>query len=84
MVPLHAWAVQGHGKLTVRDRTEIFENVNQLTGRGAAVLKISSELEEVIGFCDRVAVMRDGSIVRTLERDEIERERVIELAVGGN
>jgi len=30
-VPLHQWAVAGHGKLTVRDRTEIFENV-----RGAA------------------------------------------------
>ena len=65
-------------------KAEIFEIVNQLTGRAAAVLMISSELEEVIGFCDRVAVMRDGSIVRTLERDEIERERVIELAVGGN
>ncbi len=44
---------------------------------------ISSELEEVIGFCDRVAVMRDGSMVRTLERGEIERERVMQLATGG-
>ena len=26
-IPLHEWAVPGHGKLTVRDRTEIFENV---------------------------------------------------------
>jgi ribose transport system ATP-binding protein len=64
-------------------KADIFEIVNQLTARGAAVLMISSELEEVVGFCDRVAVMRDGSIVRTLERDEIHRERVIELAVGG-
>jgi L-lactate dehydrogenase len=39
-VPLHEWAVQGHGKLTVRDRTEIFENVKTaayqvIKGKGA-------------------------------------------------
>lgn len=28
-IPLHQWAVPGHGKLTVRDRTEIFQNVKQ-------------------------------------------------------
>ncbi|QOV87876.1 L-lactate dehydrogenase [Humisphaera borealis] len=39
-VPLHQWAVQGHGKLSVRDRTEIFENVKNaayqiIAGKGA-------------------------------------------------
>lgn len=39
-VPLHQWAVRGHGKLTVRDRTEIFENVKNaayqiIAGKGA-------------------------------------------------
>ena len=39
-VPLHAWAVQGHGKLTVRDRTEIFQDVKTaayqvIQGKGA-------------------------------------------------
>jgi L-lactate dehydrogenase len=39
-VPLHAWAVQGHGKLSVRDRTEIFQNVKNaayqvIQGKGA-------------------------------------------------
>jgi L-lactate dehydrogenase len=39
-VPLHAWAVQGHGKLTVRDRTEIFQDVKNaayqvIQGKGA-------------------------------------------------
>jgi len=39
-VPLHAWAVPGHGKLTVRDRTEIFQNVKTaaqqiIEGKGA-------------------------------------------------
>ena len=39
-IPLHEWAVMGHGKLTVRDRTEIFQNVKQsayqiIEGKGA-------------------------------------------------
>ncbi len=39
-IPLHDWAVQGHGKLTVRDRTEIFQNVKNaayqiIQGKGA-------------------------------------------------
>jgi len=39
-VPLHEWAVQGHGKLSVRDRTEIFQNVKNaayqiIEGKGA-------------------------------------------------
>jgi len=39
-VPLHQWAVAGHGKLTVRDRTEIFQNVKNaaqqiIAGKGA-------------------------------------------------
>lgn len=39
-IPLHQWAVAGHGKLTVRDRTEIFQNVKQsayhiIEGKGA-------------------------------------------------
>jgi L-lactate dehydrogenase len=39
-VPLHEWAVQGHGKLTVRDRTDIFTNVRNaayqiIQGKGA-------------------------------------------------
>jgi L-lactate dehydrogenase len=39
-VPLRDWAVQGHGKLTVRDRTEIFQNVKDaarqiIAGKGA-------------------------------------------------
>jgi L-lactate dehydrogenase len=39
-VPLHEWAVPGHGKMTVRDRTEIFQNVKNaayqiIQGKGA-------------------------------------------------
>ena len=64
-------------------KAEIFEIINELAASGVAILMISSELEEIVGFCDRVAVMREGTVVATLERGEIERERVAQLAIGG-
>ena len=64
-------------------KAEIFHLVNQLAAAGNAILMISSELEEIVAFCDRVAVMRDGTVVRTLAGAEIDRERVMHLATGG-
>jgi ribose transport system ATP-binding protein len=46
-------------------RAEIYELIRSLTGKGAAVLLISSDFEE-LEICDRVAVMRDGRIIDTL------------------
>jgi L-lactate dehydrogenase len=62
-IPLHAWAVQGHGKLTVRDRTEIFQNVKTaayqvIQGKGATNYAIglatASILEAVVHDENRV------------------------------
>jgi len=64
-------------------KAEIFHLVNELAAAGNAILMISSELEEIVAFCDRVAVMRDGTLVRTLAGAEINRERVMHLATGG-
>jgi ABC-type sugar transport system ATPase subunit len=65
-------------------KAEIFHLINELAAAGNAILMISSELEEIVEFCDRVAVMRDGTVVRTLEPGEIDRERVMHLATGGD
>ena len=50
--------------------------------RGAAVLVVSAELDEVLGLADRVAVMFDGRIVKTLPVEEATRERVGLLMAG--
>jgi len=48
-----------------------------------AVLCISSDMEEVLGLCDRVAVMHEGAITGVLSHDEMSEEAVMRLAVGG-
>jgi ABC-type sugar transport system ATPase subunit len=47
-----------------------------------AVLMISSELPEVLGMSDRVAVMRGGTVAGILARSEATPEKVLALALG--
>ena len=54
----------------------------ELAAGGLAILMISSELPEVLGMSDRVAVMRDGTLAGILERDEATQDRVLALALG--
>ncbi|MCP4423996.1 MAG: ABC transporter ATP-binding protein [Chloroflexi bacterium] len=51
---------------------------------GVAVLLVSAELDEVLGLADRVAVMFDGRIVKTLPITEATRERVGLLMAGSD
>ena len=54
----------------------------ELAEQGVAILMISSELPEILGMSDRIAVMHGGTIVGVLDRAEATQERVLELALG--
>ena len=66
----------------VGSKSEIHALIQTLAGRGAAILMISSELPEVLGMSDRIAVMRHGTIAGVLSRAEATEERVMALALG--
>lgn len=66
----------------VRAKGEIHRIVRQLAEQGLAVLLISSDLSELLALSDRVAVMRQGTIVRTLTREAASRQAVLALALG--
>jgi ABC-type sugar transport system ATPase subunit len=68
--------------IDVGAKSEIYTLISELAERGLAILLISSELPEVLGMSDRVAVMHRGIITRILERDEADAHRVMELALG--
>jgi rhamnose transport system ATP-binding protein len=63
-------------------KAEIHSLMVDLAEQGLAILMISSELPEVLGMSDRIAVMRDGTIAGTLERAEATQERLAALALG--
>jgi ABC-type sugar transport system ATPase subunit len=61
-------------------KAEIFRIVDGLASQGMAVLLISSELEEIAGFCDRALVMRRGRSAGILEGEAITIKSVMALA----
>jgi len=56
--------------------------MGSLADRGVAIIMISSDMEELLGVSDRVAVMHEGRITGTLERNQFNQEAVMRLAVG--
>jgi len=62
---------------------EIYEIINGMAKKGATVLFVSSEMEELMGVCDRILVMHGGKIIGALERSEYHQERIMHLALGG-
>ncbi|MDO9709917.1 sugar ABC transporter ATP-binding protein [Paracraurococcus lichenis] len=61
---------------------EIYALMRGLADRGVAVLMISSDMEEVIGVSDRVAVMHEGRITGILERAQVSEPNILRLATG--
>ncbi len=61
---------------------EIYHFINELVNKGISCLFISSELEEIIGMCNRVVVMREGKIAATLEGSDINEEEIMFYATG--
>ncbi|MBN9085340.1 MAG: sugar ABC transporter ATP-binding protein [Reyranella sp.] len=68
--------------IDVGSKAEIYKLMRGLADGGVAVLMISSDMEEVIGVSDRIAVMREGRIAGFLTRNEFSEENVMRLAVG--
>ncbi|MFB9979307.1 sugar ABC transporter ATP-binding protein [Mesorhizobium kowhaii] len=63
-------------------KSEIYRLMRSLADAGVAVVMISSDMEEVIGVSDRVAVMHQGGISGILARDQCSEENILRLAVG--
>lgn len=68
--------------IDVGAKSEIYRLMRGLADEGVAVLMISSDMEEVIGVSDRVAVMHEGHIAGVLERNQCSEENILKLAVG--
>jgi ribose transport system ATP-binding protein len=68
--------------IDVAAKYEIYQLIHELAVQGTGVLVLSSELEELIGLCDRILVMRRGEIQDEFPRSEFDRERILAAALG--
>jgi len=72
--------------IDVGAKIEVYKIMNELVSQGKCVLMISSELQEIIGMCDRVVVMREGRKMAEVERDSqhFNQQSIMKAAWGGD
>jgi ribose transport system ATP-binding protein len=63
--------------IDVGTKQELYRLMRELADQGAAILFYSTDYDELIGCCDRVAIMYDGRIVRELEGTELTETNII-------
>ncbi|HKX30051.1 MAG TPA: ATP-binding cassette domain-containing protein, partial [Blastocatellia bacterium] len=68
--------------IDVGAKSEIHALMCDLAAQGMAILMISSELPEILGMSDRIAVMRGGTIAGMLDRSTATQQNVLALALG--
>ena len=88
-VVIGRWLAIGPGVLLLDEPTrgvdigakeEIYKLIESFVREGMAVLFVSSEMEEILGLADRVAVMHEGRLTGILDRSELTEEAVMRLA----
>src|SRR4029077_19916009 len=68
--------------IDVGAKSEIYALMDDLAHQGAAILMISSDLEEILGMSDRVLVLHQGNLAGALERSALSEEAIMHLATG--
>lgn len=70
--------------IDVGAKHEIYTIMRELQKNGVGIIMISSELPEVLGMSDRVAVMNQGKITAVIDRAEATQENVMFHSIGGS
>jgi inositol transport system ATP-binding protein len=63
-------------------KAEIYKLMSDLAKKGLAIIMISSELPEVLGLSDRIAVFHEGRITGVLNNNDVTQEQILDLATG--
>ncbi len=66
--------------IDIAAKSDFYHHISEQAEQGKAVIFISSEMEEVIGMCDRVLVLREGEAMGELSADDITQEKIMHYA----
>ncbi len=66
--------------IDVASKVDVYNAIADMVAKGASVILISSDIEEILGLCDRVLVLAGGRIVCDLPRERATRELILEYA----
>lgn len=64
------------------DVNKLFDLVREIVARGASVIFVSHDVDEVLEITDRATVLRDGDLIDTVETKKINKQDLIQMIVG--
>ena len=68
--------------IDVGAKREIYFLIRKLAEEGAAIILVSSELEEILGLTDRILVMHEGQLKGMLNAEDATQEKIMHIAIG--
>jgi ribose transport system ATP-binding protein len=68
--------------IDIGTKQQIYRFIAELAAKGKAVIVISSEMQELIGICHRILVMRGGRIVGEVSGDAMTEDEIVVYATG--
>jgi len=68
--------------IDVGAKDEIYMLMDDLAKQGKVIIMISSDTPELAAICDRVGVMRSGSMIKILEGNDVTEENILKMAIG--
>jgi ribose transport system ATP-binding protein len=69
-------------EIDVGVKFELYKLIAELSGQGVGIILISGELNEILGLCHNVMVMRDGEAVAHLQTEKTDAETILRYALG--
>jgi ribose transport system ATP-binding protein len=67
--------------IDVGSKAEIYQLIDDLANQGKAILMVSSYLPELLGTCDRIAVMNRGQLSEAIDVSKLDQEKLMEMCV---
>lgn len=69
--------------IDIASKVDVYNLMNELVRKGASIILTSSDINEVLGMCDRILVLYRGEIVAEIPRNEASQEKIMYYATGG-
>lgn len=70
--------------LDIASKIDIYNFINDLVKKDVGIIFISSDIEEILGLCDRVAVLASRTLACNVSTKDITVEQIIEIATKGD
>ncbi len=67
--------------IDIASKIDIYNAMNNLIMKGASVILLSSDIDEIIGMCDRILILADGRITAELMQKDATKEKIYSLAI---